>query len=355
MTFIELFKRLPIISGLAILGIGAASQALAAPMPGTCVNTKGTKDFYFPFDAQYTDPENNRPGVIIHDASKGKWNLYEGYIAECGCDNMIEAYFTADSLLRAVDAEVDGWTYYVLNEYLSVASAVTIAGGHDPGTKFKVPFSNLSNIMPPQYKVPCNSVKNEYDSGATGTVNLMFRRPFVGVQVIPRTNLLEIYMSSTSGVRSPEPVARVSMSGTVTVPQNCEISPQPVVINFGEIMSARFKEKGKMPKDFTPYHQELTLACRNISDGVKVSLSFNGEADTTELDALKSDNKSIAVKIEDAERNVVAPNGGKLPVVMNYAEQTGKTEMTLYPVNTTNKPPEVGVFNSTATIRVEIE
>ncbi|BFO11636.1 hypothetical protein GGER_41460 [Serratia rubidaea] len=129
MTFIELFKRLPIISGLAILGIGAASQALAAPMPGTCVNTKGTKDFYFPFDAQYTDPENNRPGVIIHDASKGKWNLYEGYIAECGCDNMIEAYFTAESLLRAVDAEVDGWTYYVLNEYLSVASAVTIAGG----------------------------------------------------------------------------------------------------------------------------------------------------------------------------------------------------------------------------------
>ena len=353
MTFIELFKRLPIISGLAILGIGAAFQALAAPMPGTCVNTKGTKEFYFPFDAKYTDPENNRPGVIIHDASKGNWNLYEGYIAECGCNEMIEAYFTAESLLPVLDKAVDGWTYYVLNNYLSVASAVDIAG--DRNERLKVPFSNESNNMPVKYKVACNSPKNEYDSGATGQVNLMFRRPFVGVQVIPLTPLLEIYMSSTSGVKSPQPVARVSMSGTVTVPQNCEISPQPVVINFGEIMSARFKDKGKMPKDFTPYHQELTLACRNISDGVKVSLSFNGEADATELDALKSDNESIAVKIEDAERNVVAPNGGQLPVVMNYAEQTGKTEMTLYPVNTTNKLPEVGVFNSTATIRVEIE
>lgn len=349
-----IFRKLSVFVVLTVAGM-CAPQVLAAPAPGTCVTEGGTQEYNFNFDASFDAPEQNTTGKIIENASGNKWNITKPYIATCGCNTMTAAYFTANpSLSKGLDfTDGSGLQYYILNDFLSVASKVYIAGGR--GEYIPVPFANVSNKND-SYSVSCSGTRNEYYSGARGSINLRFRRPFVGVQVIPTTRLVEVYMSSTAGVSSPTPVSFVTMSGTVTVPQNCEISPQPVIVNFGDIMSTDFKEKGKMPRGFTPHHKELTLACRNISDGVKISLSFQGEADPNEPDALKSSNKDIAVKIEDSSSNaIISPNNGRLPVIMNYAEQNGKTGMTLYPVNTTNKAPEVGVFNSTATIRAEIE
>lgn len=354
----SIFRKLSVASVLAVAGT-YIPQALAAPMPGACERREGgAQEYPFSFNASFTEPEQNTTGKIIENAAGDEWNNSSNYKVICGCTDMVKAYVTAIPLLKeldytGVDSEGDALSYYVLNDFLSVASKVYIGGWvekHKP-----VPFYNISNENSGD-PISCGGEKNTFTSGAKGQINLRFRRPFVGVQVIPPTRLLEVYLSSTSGVSSPTPVSYVMMSGTVTVPQNCEISPQPVVINFGDIMSTDFKRKGEMPKNFTPHQRDLTVACRNISDGVKVSLSFQGEADPNDSSALKSTNKDIAVKIEDSSSNsVISPNNGRLPVVMDYTDQTGKTGINVYPINTSNEMPEVGVFNSTATIRVEIE
>ncbi|MCR0997288.1 fimbrial protein [Serratia rubidaea] len=349
----SIFRKLSFASLLTVAGV-YVPQTLAAPAPGTCVSEGGTQKYPFTFETSFDSPDKNTTGMIIENASQDKWNISQPYFATCGCSTMNAAYFSAVPLLKGLDyIDPTGWEYHILNDFLSVASKVHIAGGL--GKDVQVPFTNISNRNG-SYEVACSGKKNEYYSGAKGTINLRFRRPFVGVQVIPPTRLVEVYMSSTSGVTSPTPVSYVMMSGSVTVPQNCEISPQPVTVNFGDIASTEFKEKGKMPKNFTPHHKELTLACRNISDGVKISLSFQGEADPNDATALKSTNKDIAVKVEDSlSSDVISPNNGRLPVMMNYTDQTGKTGINVYPINTSNEMPEVGVFNSTATIRVEIE
>ncbi|VEA69798.1 long polar fimbrial protein LpfD [Serratia rubidaea] len=355
----SIFRKLSVASVLAVAGT-YIPQALAAPMPGACERSiGGAQEYPFSFSTSFTEPDQNTAGKIIENAAGGEWDRPERYTVTCGCTNMREAYVTAIPLLKELDytggTDIEGTplSYYVLNDFLSVASMVYVHGKIKKS--LAVPFYSRDNENTGS-PIPCNGAKNTFKSGSQGQINLRFRRPFVGVKVIPPTRLLEVYLSSTSGVSSPTPVSYVTMSGTVTVPQNCEISPQPVVINFGDIMSTDFKRKGEMPKNFTPHQRDLTLACRNISDGVKVSLSFQGEADPSDPSALKSTNKDIAVKIEDSSSNaVISPNNGRLPVMMNYMDQTGKTGINVYPINTSNEMPEVGVFNSTATIRVEIE
>ncbi|SVK52679.1 putative fimbrial protein StiH [Acinetobacter baumannii] len=146
------------------------------------------------------------------------------------------------------------------------------------------------------------------------------------------------------------------MSGTVTVPQSCEISPQTVTVDFGDILTTNFQTKGAMPPRFTPEERTLTLACRNISDGVKVSLSFRGEADGSMPEALKTSNSNIGVMIKDMQGNVIRPQSGRLPIDnFQYPNQSGSSRISVYPINTTGQAPSVGQFNATATIQAEIQ
>ncbi|CAE1149501.1 fimbrial protein [Serratia rhizosphaerae] len=363
MKFSNLFKRLPLLTTFTV-GIFAAPSLLAAPAPGTCENTSdGTTEYPFSFDRKFDSPDQNVGGQFFRNIYE--WNLNKSYIANCGCSRMREAFFTAKSTLPedigVSDGENPGLQYFKLNDFLSVASEVYIAGRER--SYFKVPFNQIGNKNSQAAdEVACNATKNTYKSGSIGKVHIYFRRPFVGTQVIPPTRLLEVYMTSSRDAISALPVSYVMMSGTVTVDQQCVLNGlgagQPISINFGNIMSTEFKTKGAMPKEFTPHRKELRLACNNISDGVKVNLSFHGEPDPNVSTALKTDsNPDVAVRIDDPMGTPISPAGGRLPINMNFGttEQTGSTEITVYPINTTGELPKVGVFNSSATIKVNIE
>lgn len=176
------------------------------------------------------------------------------------------------------------------------------------------PFTNESNFKTDMDGDDESCASTPYNSGARGRIHLYFRRPFVGVTTIPSTRLVDTYVSVVSGVKSDVPVSTISMSGTVTVPQSCEISPQTVTVDFGDILTSNIQTKGAMPPRFTPEERTLTLACRNISAGVKVSLSFRGEADGSMPEALKTSNRDIGVMIKDMQGNVIRPQSGRLPI-----------------------------------------
>ncbi|WP_431225199.1 fimbrial protein [Serratia sp. L9] len=150
------------------------------------------------------------------------------------------------------------------------------------------------------------------------------------------------------------------MSGSVTVPQKCDISGgMTIPIEFGDIMSNSFKMAGQMPVGFNKVHKELTLKCNNISEGVKVSLSIQGTPDPRFNNALKTeDNEDIAVLFENSAGVVIPVQTGLLPAEMNglgQLESTGKADVYMYPIKTGDKLPAVGEFNATATVKAEIQ
>lgn len=355
MKTLQSMMRLSALGSIVAVGLCLTQQAQAAT--GICRAINGTQQYSFPFNQVFTDPAVNVTGKIIENAAGNNWSGGPTYPVTCDCPSppyMSESYISASSPLPSGTIPINGMQSYILNDYLAVAAEVWVAGAKP--AYVAVPFQNRSNGLTGNTGQQC--AKWNYGSGSQGRITLYFRRPFVGTQVIPLTTLVNVYIASINGVSSPTPAATVSMSGTVTVPQSCDINPQAITINFGDIMSTAFKTAGKKPDNFNKVNQQLTLACRNISDGVKIDLSFQGESDVNDNTALKTTNSDIAVKIEDASGNVISPNNGRLPVKMNYTGQvdsTGITEMNLYPVNTTGNMPAVGVFNSTATIRVEIQ
>lgn len=344
MTVINRFLFITI---LGIVGISVVPEAMAVP-DGQCSSDSGTMAYPFTFNATLTNPDQNIAGKIIENAAGDSWNSKSTYKATCGCTSMTAAYISGVSGLTDIDHTDGSMTYYVLNEYLAAGSMVWIGGSRQ--ALVSVPFTNVSNLQ--TASGPCKS--QPYSSGAKGQVNLYFRRAFVGQVVIPSTKIVDVYLSSTSGVMSAIPASTVTMSGTVTVPQSCEINPQPVTVDFGDILVNSFKTKGMKPDNFTAINKQLTVACRNISQGVKISLSFQATADTNEPMAFKTSNEDIGVIIEDRDGNKIAPKSGKLPVTMDYTAQTGTTEMNVYPINTTGNTLDEGVFNATATIRAEI-
>ncbi|MHA7845542.1 fimbrial protein [Serratia sp. D1N4] len=346
-----------------------APQSQAAM--GECRPQSGAKAYSFTFNAKYDDPTQNVIGKTILNANlqstPAVWATSgDTYPMICECPlvtHIFESFISAElgsglgqAVYSSTNAEGKAMSYYKVDDYLAVAAEVRIAG--KTPTYYPIPFTNQTNGLSGPYDSQPSCTQN-YGSGAEGKIHLYFIRPFVGTHDIPTVPLTNIRIAAVSGVRSPQIAATVTMNGSVTVPQSCDINPSPITIDFGDIMSSQFQTAGAMPDGFTPVNKQLTLACRNISDGVKVNLSFTATPDPNMNNALKTDNSDIAIMIKDGSGNVISPNNGSLPVNMTglgTLNSTGQAEINVYPVNTTGKLPAVGVFkNASGTVKVEIQ
>ncbi|MGL5384652.1 MAG: fimbrial protein [Serratia sp. (in: enterobacteria)] len=367
-----------IVRGLTLLGgLGLTQQALALGIGECNLVSGGTHRYEFDFTKNITDPFENIIGHEVQNAADGKWEK-GGYRVNCKCDatgKMNESYITAESLLTKSEGTRDGWQYFLLpntDGRLAVASKVNVGGGYE-NTQVHAPFTKLSNKWT-EWDDSCEDI--DYASGSTGTVNLLFLKPFVGETVIPSVTFLNIYISAHPSVRGSTPVASVSMSGRVTVKQSCQFSVSSISIPFGDIMSDSFKvAPGQKPTGFNKeFTKEITMKCNNISDGVKVFLSLKGDSNVNIKDALKTVNKSdgtenedIAIRFIDKENRPIKPTpvgqegdstDGLLKVDMKglgEINSTGSTSFTAYPISATGKPPRVGEFNATATLNVRLD
>ncbi|WP_380183014.1 fimbrial protein [Kalamiella sp. sgz302252] len=337
--------------GLIIAGLGQQAQAET----GMCTPLSGTPQRYtFTFDARLETPEENKTGQIISNASKENWGYSNTYQLKCDCNGVIgESYISAYSPLPILGKQTsEGGEYYQLNEYLAISAKVFVLNND----MVPIPFTNVNNKRYALQKSCKNSAGHTFESGSRGSVDLYFIRPFVGVTTIPLTKLVEVHIATENGVVTPEAAAEVYMSGTVTVPQSCVINPDEsqITVDFGDIFSTDFKTAGAKPDSVNIINKQLTLKCSNISEGVIVSLSFQGNQDPSFSDALKTTNSDIAIRMVDKNSNIITPNSGLLGVDFDYPSNEGSTEINFYPISTSGEAPEVGEFEAHATIRAEI-
>ena len=339
-----------IVAGLMALAI--SPQAMAAS--GWCQTTSGSAfQDSFSFTETFTNPSQNQAGMEFLRIYE--WNTGGTYQARCECDattlNTSTFFKTTIPGLAATQTR-NGLNYYRLNPYLEIASELYIAGKLNQFVP--TPVLDKSNNYINSF--PCNTTGTIFNTGSKGYISLYFTRPFVGRVTIPPTIILNVYGTRKKGSYSATPMTQITMNGSVTVPQSCEINTgQPINIDFGDIAANHFKTINQMPTGFTPHTVNMTVACTNISAGVKIALSFQGAADTHDSTALATTNSDIAVRIENITGVKIPVISGMLPVNFNYPSQSGDTTMKIYPINTTGHLPGGGGFTATATIQAEIE
>lgn len=197
---------------LALAGGMLSTTAKAA----ACYATAGQKTYNFNMSYLLADPTQNSAGRVINNAYQ--WNLSGNYNVTCSCSGTYTGAYITAKVPDTGQVYSDGnLNYYAINEYLAVASEVFI-GGNYQGLK-ATPFTSVSNR-----NIATNCDKYPYATGARGTISLYFRRPFVGVQTIPLTKVVDVYIASDATTQASTPVSTVWMSGTVTVPQSCTIN-----------------------------------------------------------------------------------------------------------------------------------
>ncbi|MFO6296910.1 fimbrial protein [Rahnella selenatireducens] len=324
--------------------------------PGNCQNINGVPtDFHFNYDTTLTDPLQNQAGLVFPSAYT--WLVSGNYQAICDwTDETTGAtyYFSADSGGNRQGHSGSGGVWYYLDANLDYAARIDVYDANTGGFKlYSVPFTDIENHVT-HNNTPSTII--DLATGGTGQVSLYFSRPFVGKHIIKQTTIARLYMRPDRSTFNGSPIATVSMSGTVTVPQSCEINAGQVInVDFGNLYPNSFHTKGAKPVGFLDRKVDFTLQCSNISNGVLVSLEFNGTGIASDSTALKTSNADIAVRITDSAGNTIGVNRGETPVSFDYLNQRGTSSIKLYPFNTTGNNPQEGTFSGQVTVGVDIQ
>ncbi|MGL5968516.1 MAG: fimbrial protein [Kluyvera sp.] len=246
--------------------------------------------------------------------------------------------------------ETDGhWKYLKLDaSYLEAAMRIDNAA--------------VGDIYPPQKYVPMtNDDAGKGASFAIRDTNLTFQlkivKPFIGSVTIAPKTLFSVYVTTLPGDPLTNVVYNIAYSGTVTVPQSCEINAgQTILVNFGSLYSGNFTHAGEKPTGVRSRIFNVPVTCSGVDSTVNLSLSVQATADAHFTQAIASDNPDVGVVVESREGTVLTPNDASSAVPF-VTDEAGRATMTLqaYPVSTTGEVPAEGTFTALANLRVDFD
>ncbi|MBT8767715.1 fimbrial protein [Metapseudomonas boanensis] len=352
------YLRLPALLALAIPGLAHG---------GVCSPDSGAPAFDFSFKATFNSPEENSHLKVMPNAYE--WNLGRNYPGSCSCSKPggtipAEFHFTTKTdLAKGYTAAVNGEQrqFFQVNRNIQVASEVWIDGER---LQFvPMPLDSLSNLKTGTFG--CGSdgrVDVHFTTGSKGRLHLLIDKPFIGESVIPRTKLFDLMaiMEGTSATGAP-PMVNVWMSGSVVVPQSCQLAPgQAMTIDFGNLTPWELPAPGESPQHTVS--RTFKVQCKNISDTVAINLTLEGNHHLEQRNALAvNDRNDLAIILKNDGRIVpplaenAAPSPSHLiPLTFSQADQSGEFNLEAYPIKT-KEHVEPGQFTSQATVKFEFE
>ncbi|EKM0373155.1 fimbrial protein [Cronobacter turicensis] len=315
---------------------------------GYCVADGGPKLFYVDATTLMSNPENNQTGETFR-TSFGSSDTYK---AHCNCSqndaNQTPAIYLKTEYITASHQDGD-ITYIRLNDNLDVAAFIHIANAGDPA----VPFTDISNGT----TTGCELTK--FSTGREGSLLFRIIKPIIGQIVIPQTQIVALYGTVRPGHYSTEPLAQVFVQGTITVPQSCEINAGEVItVDFGTIFASNFTTRGHKPDGFVDKKTTIAYVCKNISDGVVLTMTFSGAPANGMPEALATSNADVGVLLKNDSEQVIPINTGEVPMPLDtsadISRRTGAVNILTAPVNLSGKTPQNGEFSGSASITVNI-
>lgn len=339
--------RLNMLIALLLLSWSAGTWAYSY----ACEPSGGTKEYNANFGTYtITDPSKDQAGTIFENAASYSSGGVASMACDCPSGYKYDRYFWSKTSLT-VDEEIDGETYYVVNEYLDASVSIYLGGTvnkYEP-----LPWTALDNKEMDNGGCGGN-VTSDVTTGSKGTISLRISKPFVGSFSIPNLKVADIYVGrSATGAYGDTPITSVYLSGNVIVPQTCSVNAgQIVTVDFGSFMSGEFKNKGQMPAGYTPKTITVPIKCNGMDANASLTLRFQAEASADEPAAIKTSNDDVGVQITDSSGKVIEPNSGLIPFQLDDNMQATVT-FHAAPISTTGNAPAEGTFSATAYIRVD--
>ncbi|ELT5414617.1 fimbrial protein BcfD [Salmonella enterica] len=182
-------------------------------------------------------------------------------------------------------------------------------------------------------------------------------KPFVGtVNISPKT-MFNVYVTTATGDPLSDVVYSIIYSGTVTVPQSCEINAgQTILVNLGALYSGNFSHAGQKPVGIRAKKFSVPVKCSGLDSQVNLTMRLIATPDSHFPQAIASDNADVGVVVETDEGNVLIPNDVQR-VAPFITDSAGRANITLqaYPVSTTGETPTEGTFTALASLRVDFD
>ena len=298
-----------------------------------------------------TNPDEDSPGKEYVNAYT--WNLDGSIYASCDCnsrDAWETYYFTETHLPQNYTG--GGRTYYQVNDYVQVSTAIWIGGGVGQYIQTPFPSGGVSNKAPMADNC---YLTNDWHSGSKGQLSLRISKSFIGTSIISNVQVVSVFATAQSGSygHGPIPISNIYLSGQITVPQTCTINAgQIVTVDFGDIWSGKFKNKGQKPDGVNAKTVTFPVTCNGgVESTANLTVRFQSTPDANYPDAISSDNPDVGVVITDTNGRTVEPNTGLIPFSLENSQAT--VSFKAYPVSTTGKAPTEGKFTSLAYIRVD--
>lgn len=219
-----------------------------------------------------------------------------------------------------------------------------------------------------EFYPPANYIYMGYDGSVNNGMpfpvhdsNLTFQlkivKSFVGTVTIPPKVMFSVYVTTAASDPLSDVVYNIGYSGTVTVPQSCEINAgQTILVDFGSLYSGGFNRAGAKPASVRNKKFNVPVKCSGVNSQVNLSLRLVATADTHLNQAIASDNPDVGVVVESNDGAVLTPNDAT-SVVPFVTDDAGKANIALqaYPVSTTGEIPAEGVFTALANLRVDFD
>ncbi|EOC1347376.1 fimbrial protein [Cronobacter turicensis] len=317
---------------------------------GFCNTTGGPKIFNVDASTTVTNPDDNQSGKTFTE----RFGSSESYSAHCDCDDSDlnkdphpGVNYKSEYLAPATQY---GSGYFIrVNDNIDLEAAINIANVGD----VTVPFTDIWN------KKNNGCSLNSFTTGQSGSLTFRINKPFLGQIVIPQMAVAAIYGTVRPGQYSSEPMAKIFLQGTITVPQSCEINAGEVIsVDFGTIFASNFTTRGHKPEGFVDKKTAIAYVCKNISDGVVLTMTFSGAPASGMPEALATSNADVGVLLKNDSEQVIPINTGEVPMPLDtsadISRRTGAVNILTAPVNLSGKTPQNGEFSGSASITVNI-
>lgn len=350
------------ILSIALFCLAPLAKA-AIPSDGICHSVGGSYIYNLNLNNQQVPADKNKAGTEVRDietlSSSGS------YKAACNClshfsSSFRNIYYTAKSPL-SIDTTKSNYTYYTLNENLSIATSIHVLGRDF----IAVPFSAEANHMTQGSYCYTTSVEGDdviLDTGSQIKISFLVNKPFIGKISIPGTIVADLYggLDQASSIASTERLAEIRIIGDIVVPQNCEIAQgQTLEIDFGKIPATSFSATKGEAVTSSKVKKTIKVQCTGMADENIVYSTF--KADPVDSDAMMmkvNGNDDVGIVVYDKWDQVVNVNGGSMDMDMGANQggaETNSLTFSAAPASATGDQPKPGTFDAYATITLEIK
>ncbi|AVF36237.1 fimbrial protein [Rahnella sikkimica] len=334
----------------------------------TCDPRSGSATAYENSILRDLSSSENARGSIINEAMNSSQQSYQ---ISCNCSAADASSANGVLIMYTLQTTLPlGHTtnYFKINDHLDVTTQVAIPKNGNVTVPTSKAVSDGTHHWDKENTGICaqQSTQDNLITGSQGNIDLYITTPFIGELTIPRTEIARVYASSatvtTTAPPLGSPVAILYLSGTITVPQNCEINQGEIIsVRFGTIQASRFTKINTPPDGYRPIAFDIKYDCTKnglpvIPNNDKLEMILEGQDVENQYYLIArrrpSDNKAdIGIVVQDAGGTYMPFAQGVLPMNQNGL---GKVTLTAFPINLVGGELDTGEFEATATLKVDI-